>query len=425
VLRILSSLICALLLVGPAGPVHAAKRDGANGKREKTIGLDRRVAEKLLEANERLAEEQYDGALEIVDSLAQRRRNGPAELAQIHRFRGYIFVNQNRMAEAAAEFEKSLGQDAIDRAAEQAMSYSLAQIYTQLGRYDEALRVIDGWFEGEESPKADAYYLKAMILVQQEKFAEAAEPARIAVEKSPKPKESWLQLLVAVYGNLKDYPKVAHTLTKLVELNPGKKLYWVQLAAVQNHLNLDDQALATMQLAHRAALLDEDTDVRQLARLLYLQELPFQCAEVVEEAIDAGKVEADTDSYGLLANCFLAARESDEALEPLAKAAELSPDGEMHLLLGQLLLQRESYDSALEALRAALERVRPERRGSVQLLIGVAQLGAERFDAAERAFLAAQGDAKLRSAVESYLRLVQEQRARRAQQAALPAAAVS
>jgi hypothetical protein len=55
----------------------------------------------------------------------------------------------------------------------------------------------------------------------------------------------------------------------------------------------------------------------------------------------------------------------------------------------------------------------------------VAQLGAERFDAAERAFLAAQGDEKLRRAVESYLRLVQEQRARRAQQAALPAASVS
>jgi tetratricopeptide (TPR) repeat protein len=159
--------------------------------------------------------------------------------------------------------------------------------------------------------------------------------------------------------------------------------------------------------------------------LLYLQELPFQCAEVVEQAIESGEVEADADSYGLLANCFLAARESEEALVPLARAAELSPDGEMHLLLGQLLLQRESYDSALEALRSALERVRPERRGSVQLLIGVAQLGAERFDAAERAFLAAQGDEKLRRAVESYLRLVQEQRARRAQQAALPAASVS
>jgi tetratricopeptide (TPR) repeat protein len=254
-----------------------------------------------------------------------------------------------------------------------------------------------------------------MILVQQEKYAEAALPARLAVEKSPQPKESWLQLLVAIYGNLKDYPNVAATLEKLVNVAPGKKLYWMQLAAVQNHLERDAKALATLQLAHRAELLDEDDDLRQLARLLYLNRLPFECAEVVEESIAKNAVAADADAYQLLANCYLAARESDEALAPLARAAELSPDGDMDLLLGQLRLQREEYAAALEALEQALAKAKPEKRGQVQLLIGVAQLGAERFDEAERSFRAAQGDEKVRRAAESYLKFVQEQRLRRAQ----------
>jgi tetratricopeptide (TPR) repeat protein len=250
--------------------------------------------------------------------------------------------------------------------------------------------------------------------VQQEKFAEAVEPARLAVEKSPQPKESWLQLLVAIYGNLKDYPNVAATLERLVVVAPGKKLYWMQLAAVQNHLERDAQALATLQLAHRAELLEDD-DLRQLARLLYLNRLPFECAQVVEEAIAKGEAAADADAYQLLANCYLAARESDEALAPLARAAELSPDGEMDLLLGQLRLQREEYAAALEALDRAFAKAKPEKRGQVQLLIGVAQLGAERFDDAERSFRAAQGDAKVRRAAQSYLKFVQEQRLRRAQ----------
>jgi tetratricopeptide (TPR) repeat protein len=406
-------LVNALLLVLLA----AGAASGAEGKDEKdrTIGLAPRVAEKLLKANEHLGKDDFAGALAIVDELGKRRKLGPAELAQIHRFRGYIYLNQGKMEPAAAEFEQSLAQGAIDRAAEQAMSYSLAQLYTQLGRFDDALRLIDAWFAGEETPKADAYYLKAMILVQQGKYAEAAEPARIAVEKSPQPKESWLQLLVAIYGNLKDYPNVAATLERLVNVAPGKKLYWMQLAAVQNHLERGAKALATLQLAHRAALLDQDADLRQLARLLYLNRLPFECARVVEESIARSEVAADADAYQLLANCYLAARESDEALAPLARAAELSPDGDMDLLLGQLRLQREEYAAALDALDRALAKAKPEKRGQVQLLIGVAQLGAERLDEAERSFRAARGDEKVRRAAESYLKFVQEERLRRAQ----------
>jgi tetratricopeptide (TPR) repeat protein len=422
-MRVLVSWLACVLLVLADGAAAAPKKD-ADGKQEKTIGLDRRVAEKLLAANELLAQEDYDDALAIVDELAKRRRLGPAERAQIHRFRGYIRVNQGLMEKAAAEFEQSLAQNAIDRAAEQAMSYSLAQIYTQLGRYDEALRLIDAWFEGEESPKPDAYYLKAMILVQQERFPEAVEPARLAVEKSPQPKESWLQLRVAIHGRLKDYPTVATTLERLAQLNPGRKLYWIQLAAVQNHLERKAEALATLRLAHEAELLSEDTELRQLAHLLYAQELPFQCAQVIEDAMAAGAVEPDADAYGLLSNCYLAARESDEALAPLARAAELSPDGETYVLLGQLHLQREEFEPALRALQQALAKAAPGRRGSVQLLIGVAQLGSERFDDAERAFRAAHGDEKVRRAAEIYLKLVQEQRARREQQHALQTASI-
>ena len=419
-----SLLVCGLLFVSGGAAAETKSDEQKSAKDEKRIGLDRRVAEKLLAANELLAAEKYDGALAIVDELAKRRKLGPAELAQIHRFRGYIFVNQGKAEPAAAEFRESLEQNALDRSAEQAMTYSLAQLETQLGRYDEALALIERWFSSEESPKPDAYYLEAMILVQQEKFQEALEPARIAIERSPQPRESWLQLLVAIYGHLKDYPNVAATLERLADLNPGKKLYWVQLAAVQNYLERDAKALATLRLAERAGLLDDDKEFRQLARLLYLQQLPFQCAQVIEEAMARGAVKADADAYGLLSNCYLAAREGDEALAPLAKAAELSPDGEMYVLLGQLQLQREDFDAALAALHEALPKAKPERRGSIQLLIGVAQLGSERFDDAERAFRAAQGDEKVRRAAESYLRFVEEQRTRQQQQQALRTASI-
>jgi hypothetical protein len=61
----------------------------------------------------------------------------------------------------------------------------------------------------------------------------------------------------------------------------------------------------------------------------------------------------------------------------------------------------------------------------VQLLIGVAQLGTERFDDAERAFRAATGDKKVQNAAESYLKFLEEQRLRKQQEEMLQQAQAS
>ncbi len=420
--RLTATLACVALVIPSAGAASAPEQPEKTDapKEGRAVGLNRRVAEKLTKAIEHFEADRFDEALAIVDELAKRRRLRPPEIAQIHRFRGYILLSKGNSEGAAAEFQKSLAQHALDPFAEQQTTYSLAQLYTQLGKYDQALALIDAWFATAQSPKPDAFFLKAMILVQQEKFEAALEPARTAVAMSARPHESWVQLLVAVYIQLQDYPNVAANLERLISMSPGKKQYWVQLAAVQNHLQQDAKALATLRLADQAQLLSEDRDFRQLARLLFLRDLPFQCAQEIEAAIATETLKADADSYRMLANCYVAARENERALEPLAKAGELAPDGEMYMLLGQMHLQRERYEPALEVLRKALAKSKPEQRGSVQLLIGVAQLGSKRFDDAERAFQAAANDAKVGDAARSYLKYVAEQRVRSQQLGFVP-----
>jgi tetratricopeptide (TPR) repeat protein len=411
-----SALLALATLICVAFSALPARADGDAGppppEEERGFGLSQRTAEKLGRAMKHFEAEQFDQALAIVDALAKRRGLRPADVAQIHRFRGYILVSKGNSEGGAAEFEKSLAQHALDPFAEQQTTYSLAQIYTQLEKYDQALALIETWFKAETEPKPDAYFLKAMILVQQEKFQDALAPAKTAVEMGPEPRESWVQLLVAVYIQLQDYPNVAANLERLVAISPGKKQYWVQLAAVRNHLEQDAKALATLRLADNSRLLDEDRDLRQLSRMLFVRDLPFQCAQEVEAAMATGTLKPDADAYRMLANCYVAARESERALAPLAKAGELATDGEMYLLLGQMHLQKERYPEALDALNKGLAKATPEQRGSAQLLIGVAQLGSKQFDDAERAFQAAANDAKVGEAARRYLEFVQEQRRR-------------
>ena len=409
----LHTALLALVLLA----TYARAADEGNA-RTKSTGISKPVAEKLLAAYQLMQNEKYDESLVLVDGLGERRKLKAPEIAQIHRFRGYIFVNKGMTEKAAAEFEKSLAQNALDPEAEQVMLYSLAQIYTQLGKYEQALALMNTWLQAEQNPKPEAWYLKAMILVQQERFADAVDPAKRAIELSSEPRESWVALMVVIYSQLKDYPNVAATLEQLIAISPGKPQYWVQLAAVQKHLEREAKALATMQLAHEADLLRDDKEVRQLARLLFLRQQPYECARVIEMGIASGAVKADAESYRLMSNCYIAARENDKALEPLAKAGELSTDGAMYMLLGQMYLQRESFPPAIEALEKALAKSKLDQRGSVQLLIGVAQLGCDRFDDAERAFRVASSDEKVRRAAESYLTFLKTQRLRHEQQQA-------
>lgn len=407
----------ALGLASYATTAGAADENKKETKKEtKSTGMSKAVAEKLMAAYELMQNDKYDESLAVIDALAERRKLKPPEIAQIHRFRGYILVNKGMTEKAAAEFEKSLAQKALDPSAEQVMMYSLAQIYTQLGKYDAALALMNTWFQTQETPKPDAYYLLAMILVQQENFKAAVEPARKAIELSEQPKESWVQLQVVIYTQLKDYANVAEALERLVAISPGKQQYWLQLAAVQKHLEREAKALATLQLAYEGDLLKTDKELRQLARLLFIRQQPYECAQVIEDALETGAVTPDAEAYRLMSNCFIAARENEKALEPLAKAGELATDGEMYMLLGQMYLQRERYAPAIAALEKALAKSKPDQRGSVHLLIGVAQLGSEQFADAERSFRVAEDDAKVRRAAESYLKFLKEQRARFEQQ---------
>ena len=399
----------------PAAPPDPVKKpNGAKKKEEQTVGLNPHIARRLAKAVELFETDKLDEALAVVNELAGRRRLRAPDIAQIHRFRGFIYLAKGDSDTAAKELELALEQNGLDRFAEQQTMYSLAQLYTQNGKYDRALALMDNWFASVETPTADAYFLKAMILMQQENYKAAVEPARIAVEMTPTPKESWIRLLIAVYTQIEDYENVATYLERLIVMSPNKKQYWVQLAAVRNHLKQDSRALAAMQLAHEGELLTEDKELRQLSRLLFARELPLQCAQELDAAIAKGAIKADAEIYRMLSNCYIAARESDLALEPLAKAGELSKDGESYTLLAQMYLQRENFAEALAVLDKALAKSKPEQKASVQLLIGVALLGTDRLDEAERSFRAAAGDKKVGEAAKSYLKFVEEERLRKA-----------
>lgn len=394
----------------PAKKPQASK--GEPGRERIVYPISKRVSRYLSKSLKLMQANQLAEADALLAKIAGNSRLNPGERAKVMQFQGNISAYKSDLAGATKFLSDALKVGGLDPASEQQVTFQLASLYAQLEKYPQAMETLDLWFETAQEPTPEAFFLRAVILVQMERPADAVVAAEQAVALTPNPRESWLALLSHCYYLNKNFAKMASTLEKLVAQVPTKKSYWLLLSAAYFELDRDAEARAIVQLAYRQGLLDKDREVIALARLLLANGLPYEAASVLEKGMSDAVVPDQAASYELLTNALLQAREEDQALAPLTKGAEISDSAQLDILLGKVQLQRDHFDEAIRALNQALAKAKPDQRGKIYLLVGVAQLGAKRLDDAERAFRSALADAKTRSEADSYLKFVTQERDR-------------
>ncbi len=372
--------------------------------------VDRRTYEALIASQEALEAGRLDDARASLDGLREKesRLNGH-EKALLYQSYGYLEAGEGRYEAALGHLEKCLVQEALPEAAQLQTLYNTAQLYIATEQYPKAVKALSQWLRTSKERPPAALYMLATAYYQQDKWDKALTPAILAVRGSDKPKEAWLQLLLSLYLERKEYAKARPVLEKLTNLYP-KKVYWTQLAAIYGELGQEAESLAALELAYRQGLLDRDEELRRLAQLYIYHDLPFLGAGVMERGIESGVITADSAAYEILASAWMRAREFDRAIEPLTKAADASPDGRLDLRLGQAYAEREDWAAAAGALRRALEKGGLEEPGTARLLLGVAYFHQDRLDVARSAFARAAEREKTRENAEVWLKVVDRQR---------------
>jgi len=346
--------------------------------------------EKLDAAHKLLEEQKYAEVLAVLGEMERRRNLSDQEQALMWQTYGYVYSAQEQYEQAVESFEKCLAASGLEPAVAMNIKYNLAQLCVILEKYERAVELFEQWFAEADKPNASAHYMFAIAYMQSGAFPKAIPQAEQAVAKSKEPKESYLGLLLSLYFETKAYAKAVPVLEQLVESFP-KEVYWKQLSAVHAELGDNKRALAALEMAHFLGYLDQEGELLNLAQLYLYNDVPYRAAQVVEQALAAGKVEGDAVSWQILADSWLQARERDKALEPLAKAAELANDGNLYVRLGQLYLGEEQWSAARSALQKALQKGGARNPGQVHLLIGIAYASEQQWDAAERAFNQAAG----------------------------------
>lgn len=341
-------------------------------------------------AIEDLSNDRFKEAEERLRKVTDRSQG--YERAVIFQTLGFVYAQQEQLKSALEAFEEALSLNALPRKAQEDLLYNVGQIYIADEQYEKGIETIERYLDTACSkPPATAHMMLANALAQVKRYEPALEHVQIALEGATKVEEPWLQLKLALHYELKQFDECANTLVRLIAMKPENAEYWKQLSGVLLEVDDQEKSLAVLALAARQGLLESERDLKNLASVYLLVEIPYKAGVLIEQGIADGVVEKTSENYEYLSDAWIAAREWDRAESALRQAAELANSGDLWKRLAQVLMEKEDWQRATESLQQALEAGVSDP-GETHYLLGVAAYQAGDTSGAERALRVAASD---------------------------------
>ena len=365
---------------------------------------------RLSEAQELIDAEQYAEAIDMLEGLVvrERRFNGN-ERAQMHNMLAWAFYEIDDVDKTIYHYEQLLAQmPDINEGMEVLTLNQLSKLYfTQgskyedeavaMGWYRKALQKIQEWLTKTESPGPDAHYYIAQIYYQMKNYPSAIEQLEMAValsrERGTQVREPWWMMLQNLYFVEENWPKVVEILEILVKEFP-KRSYWLNLAAVYGELNEMDKQLLTLEAAHVAGFLTQESDIITYSGLLAQAGVPNRATKHLRQAINDEVVPETVKSLRQLGQAYQLALDVDEAIPVMEKTAELSDDGIVYQDLAALYLDKDQSVKCETAAKKALDKGGLRNPLRARITLATCQANLAKLSAAKREFVQVRRDAR-------------------------------
>ncbi|MCF2948276.1 hypothetical protein L0668_09180 [Paraglaciecola aquimarina] len=374
--------------------VNAVEEDTAKVERKtkRVPTLRSKVYDQLSRAQGLADADKQAEAFEVLDTVKDKASSmNSYELAMMYNFYGFIYYEAENYDKAIEAFENVVQQQPIPESFEQATLFSLAQLHMMRGNYDKTIEKTEKWEEIQlalypnKAIPAKNLVLKAQAMYQKQDYAAASGYINEAIEQVEttdlgfQVEEQWYVLQRAAYYELKQPEQVKNVLLKLVKKFEAAK-YWIQLAGMYGELGMEDKQLATMEIAQQKGFVMTGSDMFNLAQLYYYHQIPYKAAELMEKAIDQGKLAEDERNLSFLAQSWNFAKETEKAIPVMLAAAKLSENGELFAQLGQMYLNMDKWQQAIESSQQALEKGGLRNQGMAHLVIGMAKFNRGDFN---------------------------------------------
>lgn len=404
VAAVLSAVALAASPAAPAqdeGPEDKARNEG----RRPAPTVSERTGKTLSKAIEFLNKDDYAGARALLVDIAPEGLS-PYERSRVEQIWSSIEYSAGNYSAARQHMQKAIDSGGLSESETLNARYQIAQMYIVAEDWAKGVAALKEWFRATPEPNSAAYYLLAVAHYQMEDLDAAFEPAKKAVELSDSPQASWIELLLALYLTRENYNAALPLLERLVAMQPRKKDHWLRLASLYQQREDYARALAAIQVAYDAGYLKEASEYERLSGMLRFNDIPYRAARVLQQALENKNVEANSKNYEKLADAWIQARDYDEAIPPLLRAAELSRNGDLFMRLGQVQIQRKQWPEAVEALQQALKKGGLEDTGEANLLLGIALFNQDRLGDALKYFQHAARSEKHDDMASDYIKLI-------------------
>ena len=282
---------------------------------------------------------------------------GSLEEVLLWRSRGYLAWAEGQNAKALELLTKVVQSARLDSGLQAAEELNLARLNLAERRYGEVVALLA---PGQAS--ADEQVLQMLVQAYQGlgQPAKALPLAERYVAANPQAEDSWLQFLVAVNADLKNYPAAERWQRQLLARQPNKAQGWRQLAALQQLGGSHDKSLATLRAAYTKGLRFSESELDNLVLLAGAADQPWQGAKLLAGMLDQGLLPRSTAREERLGLLWWQARERSAAAGVFRELAGRSGNPRHWLNLAQLELEQARWRAGLEALAKA-ERAGAER----------------------------------------------------------------
>ena len=330
-----------------------------------------KIFKKLDKVRELTDAKKYSEAESTLTSIANIKRNS-YEIAMTWNMHAYMHFNQENYSAAAEAYEKIIAGKRVPESLLQTTLYSLSKLYLIQQDYKAALVTLNKWFDVVENPGAEAYVIRAQVHYQLEQFKHALPDVKHAIsmtlDKGKKPRENWLLIERAVYFQNKDYASMERCLKDLIAFYPDSasvSQYWVQLSAIYNELGETEAELATLEAAYDQGLLLKEAQQVSLAQAMLGKEIPYKSAQILLQGIKDKSIRENAKNLSLLGDALMLAKEYEQAIVVMAKAAELSDSAKDYYKLAQIHTERQEWNQALTNINNAIDKNIPDSKSAV------------------------------------------------------------
>ena len=343
------------------------------------------VNKKFEGVSDRFGNGDLDGAMQSLESMLKWNLS-KYEKAVVYQFMGFVFVQQNKIDDAIRVFSKTVDLNVLSNTQHQSTQFNLASLYGSREEWDLTINALMKFYEFEREPVAESYIMTGIAYFQKGLPLEALPYIHIANEKAIKPKESWLQLELAILFINKRYDEAIEVVKKLSTYWPEKEKYWETMAGTYMEMQKDANALAALSLGYKNNAISKAETLENLARLNLYLEIPYQAATLIEKNIQDGNIENSEKNLRLLLGAWTAAREFNKAIAVIDILAPITGEGKLYIQKAMLLNENGDWEGVKDATVKALYDEELENKGDVFILRGMAETELGYYDQAIESF---------------------------------------